>query len=446
MTTLPFIYDATGRPLPLDRLLASGGEGSVYTVPMDTAQVVKVYHRPPSAQTVEKLTAMIGLANPQLKSWTAWPTGLVYDARTRQVAGFIMPRLGDCQSIQALYNPIQRMKCFPKASWGFQVRAAVNLAAAIDEVHKAGCLVGDINERNEMVSPKATITLIDCDTFQLRAGGRQFLCEVGVLHYTPPELQNKTFRGLVRTENHDRFGLAVLVYQLLFVGSHPYAGRFLGKGDLTADQFISEFRFAQGPAAHKWDMAPRPHTPTFEDIPADVATLFRRAFERGSETGTRPRPSEWITALKRLESEIVECKDDSGHKFWRGAKGCVWCRLAARGGPEFYFGVAGGVGNFAVDDARLREVLHRLAACQAIAIPAEYDRYVSTTRKTPQPLPPDFLQLQSAFEKCQVEFNLTMRQHLADESAGIQRIAEQGVTRHPARVAVDFGRVGLIGV
>src|SRR5262249_51442167 len=155
------------------------------------------------------------------------------------------------------------------------------------------------------------------------------------------------------------FGLAVLIYQLLFVGCHPYMG--LHSDEAPFEQLIAAFRFAQGPAARTWGMAPPPHKPTFADIPPELGNLFRRAFERGSDAGTRPRPAEWLTALQRLEQSIVECAVDPGHQYWRGTLSCVWCRLADHGGPEYYFGVAGGVGTFAVDEAKLNEILRRLA-------------------------------------------------------------------------------------
>ena len=68
MTPLPALVDTNGRPIPLDRQLASGGEGAVYTIPNDPTVVAKLYHRPPSAQTIEKLAAMVRLANNTLLS------------------------------------------------------------------------------------------------------------------------------------------------------------------------------------------------------------------------------------------------------------------------------------------------------------------------------------------------------------------------------------------
>ena len=384
--TPPALTDTHGRPFPLDRHLASGGEGAVFTLPNDPARLAKVYLKPCDPQRAEKLAAMVALANPQLTALAAWPSGLLLDARTRKVAGFVMPRLIDCQPIQHLYNPAMRLKFFPRAGWTFQVRAAQNLAAAFDEVHKAGCLVCDVNQSNAQVLPQALVGLIDCDSFQVRANGKEYLCDVGTPHYTPPELQGKHLRGLKRTENHDRFGLGVLVYQLLFVGRHPYAGVYGGAGDPSFEQLIAEFRFAQGPMAHSWGMSPPPHTPTFSDIPPDLGALFRRAFERGSEAGTRPRPTEWLPALRLLEQNSVECAADPGHKYWRGAGGCVWCRLA-RGGPEYFFGVAGTAGTFAVDEAKLRDVLQRLARSQPAEFRYERDRFAPAERPAPDPLP-----------------------------------------------------------
>ena len=73
-----------------------------------------------------------------------------------------------------------------------------------------------------------------------------FPCEVGVAHFTPPELAGRNLHELQRTTNHDCFGLAVLIFHLLFLGRHPYAGRFLGIEDMPIERAIHEHRFAFG--------------------------------------------------------------------------------------------------------------------------------------------------------------------------------------------------------
>ena len=80
--------------------------------------------------------------------------------------------------------------------------------------------------------------LIGCDSFQITAGGRCFTCDVGVPMFTPPELQERSLTGVIRSENHDNFGLAVVIFQVLFMGSHPFAGRRPGGGDMPIEQAI----------------------------------------------------------------------------------------------------------------------------------------------------------------------------------------------------------------
>ena len=383
--TPPRLIDANGRPFPLGARIGGGGEGAVFLVPSDAGLVAKVYLQPPTSQTAEKLMVMTQAANPALLKVAAWPTSLLYEARTRLVAGFAMPRLTNCQPIQHLYNPIQRLKSFPKAGWRFQVHAAANLAAAFDEVHKTGCLVGDVNQSNVQVSTQALVTLIDCDSFQVKAGNKNYLCEVGVPHYTPPELQGKSFAGAARTENHDRFGLAVLLFQMLYVGKHPYSGRYNGPD--TFEELIAHYRFAHGPSAATWQMKPPYFSPSYSDIPPDLFKLFRRAFERGSERDNRPTAGEWVMGLQALQPKIINCNVDDGHNYWNGAGACPWCRLA-KSGMEYYTGVASGTVSFNILDPKLQEVIRRLKAVERIHFPFKIESYraaINPVGKRPPP-------------------------------------------------------------
>jgi DNA-binding helix-hairpin-helix protein with protein kinase domain len=436
---LPSLVTPSGIAIPLERKLAEGGEGAVYTLRNDQTQVAKVYFKPPSKQTVQKLMAMVGLGNPKLLKVAAWPCGLLCEPGTYAVVGFLMPKVSDSQPIQHLYNPVQRLKCFPQAGWNFQVHAAANLAAAFDEVHAAGCLVGDVNQSNALVSSHkdtlAMVRLIDCDSFQVQSGRKQFLCEVGVVHYTPPELQKKSFRDNPRTENHDRFGLAVLIYQLLFAGRHPYMG--LHSDEASFEQLIGAFRFSQGPAARTWGMEPPPHTPTFDDIPPELGNLFRKAFERGSDVNARPRPIEWKNALDRLGKEIETCKADADHRYWRGAKSCVWCRLALRGGPEYYFGVSGGTAAFTVDEAKLQEVQRRLAAAHFTEHAWDRERYLPKSRPSPLPLPPDIARLRADWEAALPGFQAKVDERSRAELREVQQ-AEAREKQQIARIKEEY--------
>ena len=145
--------------------------------------------------------------------------------------------------------------------------------------------------------------LIDCDWYQIADGARLFTCDVGVPHFTAPELQGQSFRGLQRTPQHDAFGLAVLVFHLLFMGRHPFAGRYLGKGDMPVERAIKEGRFAYGPHADGVQMTPPPHSLRLSQVPDEIAGLFERAFQAAGWTAgpterdrlaPRPRAPEGI--------------------------------------------------------------------------------------------------------------------------------------------------------
>ena len=191
----------------------------------------------------------------------------------------------------------------------FLVRAAGNIARAVASVHATGCVIGDVNHSGILVSDKATSTLIDSDSFQVIASNNKFLCQVGTPEYTPPELQGVRFDRVARTSNHDNFGLAVLVFQILFMGRHPFSGIYQGQGDMPLERAIGEYRFAYSTQPATTKMKPPPGAPLLTDFPAYIGQAFEKAFGRAGRT-LRPSASEWVSLLNMLEGELVECAAD----------------------------------------------------------------------------------------------------------------------------------------
>jgi DNA-binding helix-hairpin-helix protein with protein kinase domain len=334
-------YDAAGRPVALGRQLGVGGEGAVFEIPASPASVAKVYHKPLPKDHQAKLQAMAALARPEVLRVAAWPTATLHDGRPGAVVGVVMPKVAGHKEVHHLYSPASRKKEFPQADWAFLAHAGANCARAFESIHRAGHVIGDVNQSNVLVSPQATVALIDCDSYQVQANGRRFLCGVGVDLYTPPELQGRSLRGLERTPNHDRFGLAVLVFHLIFVGRHPFSGRFLGRGDMPLERAIAEYRFAFGSRASAKGMAPPPHSLTLGSTSPALAALFERAFDdRSSQPDARPTPAEWITALEAFKAELRPCAAEPGHKYPGRLGRCVWCELSRQGAPNFFVSVA----------------------------------------------------------------------------------------------------------
>jgi DNA-binding helix-hairpin-helix protein with protein kinase domain len=338
----PF-FDLDGQRVDLGRCLGRGGEGAVYSLPLRPQSVVKIYANRPDARIAEKLKAMVALATPPLASVAAWPQGLVLDRVGGTVVGFVMPRVDAHRPIHALYGPTDRAVAFPEATWAFLVRASRNLAAGFDTVHQHRHVLGDVNQDNVVGSASATVRFLDCDSFQITHEGRTYPCRVGVPLFTPPELHGKRLEEVLRTVDHDLFGLAVLVFQLLFMGRHPWAGRHPTR-DMNMETAIREGMFAFGSEAVRQGWQPPPFSLRLTDIPSSLAGLFERALGREAAAG-RPRPvaAEWVTVLEALERNAVTCREDPRHVHLGGSNPCPWCRIEREGGPCFFLPSPGNV-------------------------------------------------------------------------------------------------------
>ena len=218
-----------------------------------------------------------------------------------------MPRIVGARPLYELYSPRARVQHYPSADFRFLVHAAANVARLFAAVHKAGFIAGDVNHSNILVRANATVAAVDCDSYQVGDGSR-FPCLVGTELFVPPELLGAALGATRRTANHDAFGLAVLIFHLLFMGRHPFAGRYLGKGDMPIERAIAESRFAYSRDAGRTQMAPPPYTPAHGGGGSAVVDLFERAFHADGRTGGRPGPEAWIDALDALKAALVSCR------------------------------------------------------------------------------------------------------------------------------------------
>ena len=347
---LPELMDSLGRSLRLGRKLGQGGEGSVFEVEGESESVAKIYHQPMPPERTEKLRAMVVLRTEQLDKLTAWPTDLL-SLPSGVPIGLKMPKVVGHRDIHQLYSPKSRRTDFRHADWRFLVRTAANLSRAFAAVHDTSSVIADVNHGGILVGQDARVRLIDCDSFQVLAGAKRYLCDVGVPTFTPPELQGQSFVATVRTANHDDFGLAVMIFLLLFMGRHPFAGRYLGPGEMPIEQAIVEFRFAYGAARQAAQMDQPPGTPPLGIVSQEVARLFERAFAPQAASAGRPTAREWSAALETLESQLKQCAASPSHWHHASLPDCPWCQMeAATGAPLFSAAVSpGAAGHFDLD-------------------------------------------------------------------------------------------------
>jgi DNA-binding helix-hairpin-helix protein with protein kinase domain len=350
---LPTFLDGKGTQIALSHELGRGGEATVYALEGDRKLVAKIYHRPLDVEKTEKLTRMVELGTDRLLKLTAWPIGTVYSKKSNILCGVLMRNISAFKDIHMLYNPKSRIREFPsKANWPFLLHTAGNVARAFSVIHEHGHVIADVNQSNVRVSPEsAVVSLIDCDSFQIVSRGHYFLCGVGAPLYTPPELQDKQFKNVIRTPNHDNFGLAVLLFHLLFMGRHPFAGKFLGRGDMPIEKAIGEFRFAFAPDSQRTQMRPPPNCITLAHLSPEVSSLFLSAFAPSGAQSGRPNGGQWVAALDSLCQQLRQCSTNRVHYFLRSLSTCPWCAIEAQAGVLLFVGyaVADGVSQFKLE-------------------------------------------------------------------------------------------------
>lgn len=318
--------------LHIDKRIGKGGEGEVFTISNMPGFAVKIYLPGIVADRENKIRAMVNAQLADNASMVALPHQVAVDGRGA-FAGFVMRLVEKHKEIHELQTPSSRQKHFPKADYAFIVRVALNIARVFAQVHATGCVVGDINQRGILVSPTATVALIDADSFQISDGAQSYLCVVGVPEYTPPELQGKSLKSVVRTTDHDAFGLAVCLFQLLCMDRHPFSGRFTGHGDMPLEKAISEYRFVY--SSRNTGMVPPPGTVRLDDLTPKIAQLFEMAFSP-THVGKRPSVLTWVEALGELEAALRVCSRNKLHRYARNVKECPWCRMETEYGRPLF--------------------------------------------------------------------------------------------------------------
>lgn len=331
------LFTSKGEGVEIGRELGRGGEGSVFEIPSLGSQVAKLYHKQPDTKKQAKLSFMATSADQQLLSYLAWPQETLHLSRGGPVVGFLMPKVAGKEPIHMVYSPAHRRQDHPKAAWDFLLFVARNIAACFETVHKHGHVIGDVNQNSVMAGKDSKVILIDADSFQVNARGTMHLCGVGVPHFTPPELQSLTsFNGFTRTTNHDNFGLALLLFHVLFGGRHPYSGVPLksGVGD-ALETDIKNFRYAYARDNQSRGISPPPRSIPLSMVPDAIEVMFHAAFtERGAQGG-RPTAQQWVAALDGVRGHLKKCSASPMHVYLDHLAKCPWCALEQQGVAYF---------------------------------------------------------------------------------------------------------------
>lgn len=322
-----------GSRLELGKKIGKGGEGEVFLAQNKDKTAVKIYTPKLARSREDKVVAMVEDSLWKETNLIAFPKDVVR-SKKGEFLGFTMNVVEGHRPVHELYGVKSRKNHYPKADFRFLIRAAANTARAVGQVHQSPCVIGDLNHSGILVSDAATVALIDADSFQFEKQGNRYPCLVGVADFTPPELHGASLNGVVRLKQHDYFGLGVAIFQLLFMGKHPYAGRYSG-ADLQLEQMIAKNLFAYS-IKRTTGVTPPKATLLLQDLPSDVVDLFERCF--GLYPNDRPNPGEWVNTLTKLESNLTRCNVHNMHYFPSASKSCPWCKVENLTGAILFMG------------------------------------------------------------------------------------------------------------
>jgi DNA-binding helix-hairpin-helix protein with protein kinase domain len=281
------IYDHSGNPLTLTRLIGSGGEGSVFAV--SDGRVAKFYHPAKATEAVrDKLHLMIRQGPPQGAA-VCWPESFaVTNSQPRKwLGGTIMPAASGIPLQQLLLKPVLTSR-FPNWTRKHLVQLARTVLTTVSALHRHGVLLGDINLLNILVTDETKITFVDCDSFQIE----DFACPVGKLPFIRPARVSAgfDFSKQLRTMDDDLFATAVLAFMILLPGKPPFS--HTGGNDVVANCREARFPYPWG---SRWaDGLP---VGPWQYIWSHLTEKLKNAFGKTFEEGEFIAADDWIQLL-----------------------------------------------------------------------------------------------------------------------------------------------------
>jgi hypothetical protein len=301
--------------------------------------VAKLYHDSVDLPLYErKVSAMLQLT-PELPDLfeagkryvqIAWPRALLRDLHGRFV-GYLMPAV-DVQATSELECVLQEKQARAlglPTGLGAKITLAANLAGVLAELHRQQHRIVDLKPVNLRFYPSSLyMAVLDCDGFSIQGHGERFEAPQYTVEYLAPEFQRGGLSALGE-EAQDRFALAVVVFQLLNFGIHPFTGRPTSEGVPTdIPGRIAMRLYAYGLRGNP-RLLPSPVS-GHEAMPAELRSLFDRAFE-GAGTA-RPSALEWGSALRgyaqRSSLRLTHCTRVREHQHFAGLA-CAACARAA---------------------------------------------------------------------------------------------------------------------
>lgn len=309
------VFDKLGVAQRVGCEIARGGEGAVFALESRPDIVVKLYHpeilirRGTSLQV--KVERMIALRPNFGGLHLAWPVLSIIDA-SGAWRGYAMRRAGGIP-LTKLAHPMLCERYFGGLQRPELVDMLNGLVGTVAQLHGHGVCLGDINLNNFLYDrARSAVTLIDCDSYQVDAGGGMlFRCPVGAPDMIPPEHHGRDLADVTRTVESDLFSIAILLFKCLMVGRHPYD--FIGGDTVVQNLRDGHFPYGTGGASPGREGA-IPNGPWYviwSHLSYELKNLFIRSLGEGAgDPSARANAREWMDALARYRYGLAKGHHD----------------------------------------------------------------------------------------------------------------------------------------
>ncbi len=339
-----------GTPLRLSQPVGTGGEGAVYVVPRPNdgkGIAVKVFSEKKLKESrnflSEKLAVMVkkGRKNGGTlirHPGVAWPQMLIYgdDGKfvgyaMRHAKGVTISRLAHAQLYKTHFPNLDRVKV---------AKMLVKLLKSADDLHRQHIRIGDVNLNNVLCDGDYNPCWIDAGSYQIGVGDENdgprypdesaekfhaktkiWRCPVGRPEMTPPEHLGKDYSQIDRTYAGDLFSLAILAFQCMMLGKHPY--EYIKCGSPVENLMKGHFPYGNSgiPAGRTGDAPQGPWRPMWNHYPDAIKQLCTRALAKeGRRPSARPHLKEWIIALQAYSQTLNQSEKHRREMIPQAAK------------------------------------------------------------------------------------------------------------------------------
>ena len=285
-----------------DTKLGRGATANVYRVEHLTNTFAVKLFIDTGKLNLEKIKSMISFGE-QLKQsreksffkLLAWPEALVM--HDGDIAGFAMPILDPTEFIGIDsffdYNLRGNLPSSDFKSVSLLSNLITKFADVLAFLHEKNIHVVDLKPQNIKISKKdLSVHILDCDGFSIAGeNGSRYPADLVSTDYIAPEALRKNSSPTSLGESQDRYALAVLIFQLLNKGIHPFQGVVTNKSlELNTNDDKAKARLYAYSLIPDSRINPHPRS-VHRLFPSSLNELFEQAFT-GIEN-SRPSARQW---------------------------------------------------------------------------------------------------------------------------------------------------------